>query len=433
MVLSRRYLRYGISAEKDILTQESDNFYGLVVPAHLAADQSESLPTFLRSLAKPFFVDPMSFAFGLEGADLTNADGDELKRSYRKLSERYRWPRKFDFMSEQISADDFRQASAGFDRTLSDFVQSVLDLQLSLSKSDVDADYYEQLAREVGEELVISEKSVREVEFLVAPYFFFSGYDDPAYSLTLAAARQAVELSPGLHVLTVLAMSADFLARGDFERLVQDFGFLPGVIVWVDAFNDQLRGEGELIAFRKLIRLLSAKGEVLNLYGGRFSPLLQSDGLAGYSTGICYGESKMQLATSGGVIPPRYYASLPLAKLPQADTQRFLEKVDVICNCAVCQEVLSEIGGKTKGWQDRFVRRLFPPKGPGRNDADVRLKRHFLEISAREEDAFAPLDLARIIEELKLRADKLNSADPAFFKIRASFLPKWGRALRADL
>ncbi len=413
--------------------QESDNFYGVAIPAHLAADQSESLPTYLRRLAKPYFVDPMTFAFALEGADLTNKNGDELKRSYSKLSERYRWPKKIDFKSQQVSVDDFEQAPAGFDESLAAFVQSVLDLQLSLSKSDEDAERYEELAREVGAELFKPEQMSRDVEFLVAPYFFFSGYDDPGYKLTLYAARQAVELSPRLNVLAVLAMSADFLSRGDFEQLARDFGFLPGVIVWVDAFNDQVRWENELIAFRKLVRTLSVKGEVLNLYGGRFSPLLESDGLAGYSTGICYGESKTQLATSGGVIPPRYYASLPLTKLPQADALRFLRAVNETCNCATCQEVLSEVGGKTGDWQDRFVRRLFPPKGPGRNDADVRLKRHFLEVSAREENAFVQMSAARIIEELKTRTERLNSTAPAFSKTKAPFLSRWARALRADL
>ena|SRR2546425_233884 len=426
-----RYLRYGISAEKDILLREPSTFHGLVVPAHLAADQSESLPAFLRRLGKPYFVDPMTFAFAVEGADLTNTRGDALKRSYSKLVARYHWPREIDFMSEQVSAGDFEESPGGLESSMEEFVNSVLDLQSSLSELDEETRRYEQIALGFGAELFPSRETASGPEFLVAPYFFFSDYEDPGYALTVTAARKAVELNPNNRIFGLLAMSSEFLQRYDFAQLLEDIQFLRGVIIWIDGFNDQLRNERELTAFRRLVRALARDREVINLYGGRFSMLLASDGLAGYASGVCYGESKVQVAISGGVIPPRYYASLPLMKLAQADTLRFLKTQDDLCDCEICQEVLSEIEGKTPGWQDRFVRRLFPPAGEGRNEADVRLKRHFLQSSNHEQRSFSEMTAEATLEDLRLRSERLRTADPVFFNTRAFFLSKWERALRA--
>jgi len=426
----RRYIRYGISAEKETLAQEANSYHGLVIPAHLAADQSESLPSFLRRLGKPYFVDPMTFAFAIPGADLSNSSGDGLKRSYSKLVSRYRWPRQIDFISEQVTLSDFEESPIGLESSMEEFVGSVLQLQLSLSTLDVDTRRYAELALEFGRELFPSRDVVPIPEHLIAPYFFFSDYEDSAYQLTLLAARKAVELSQGRSVLSVLAASPGFLAREDFRRLADDFHFARGVVIWADSFNDQACGERELSAFRKLIRALSKGREVLNLYGGRFSILLGPEGLAGYSSGMCYGESKVQIATSGGVIPPRYYASPAMTKLTQADTLRFLKKHGDVCKCTVCQATLSEIGGKTPGWPDRFVRSLFPPKGEGRGEADVRLKRHFLLSSAQEQVLFEGMTTGRAIEEIHVRAERLRSVDPAFFNTKSSFLLKWERALQ---
>lgn len=81
------YYRLGTAEEKRLFEDFSEHFYGIVIGANLAAFYPDWLPTFLRKVRKPFFIDPVAYVFARSLENIRKET--EIKKSFQKLANKY--------------------------------------------------------------------------------------------------------------------------------------------------------------------------------------------------------------------------------------------------------------------------------------------------------------------------------------------------------
>lgn len=438
-----KFYRYGIAADKKVFETHPAALDGIVIPAHLACDQP-SLSTFVRSLGKQYFVDPMTFGFALPEADMNSANG-ALKRSYRKLVEAIQWPRAVDFSSgERLEPWDFTQGGPQPTQMVVSFVESVLEVQSRLAKDQKEMKELAKLAKlmaESGEDLEGFNPEAMANEFppsvLLSPYFFFEGYASPWYEVNVRLYQIASGLAQTA-VYPVIAIDSQFLVNGRFDRLIQDFGQAPGFVLWVGDFREAVQSTTQLAQLRKLVKALSGDGArpVISLYAGMFQAFLESDGMTAVSSGLGYSESKASIVAAGGLPAPRYFVPEVFQNLVREDFTPLLKSLGrIACQCVVCHEAKRACDFGRPGWEDRFMfSGFFPqPRAGARSYADGEnqwnLRRHFLLCFAQEVRNFGGLAPAAIAKKLRDSHGEIEQANPLYARTRAAHLLRWAEAL----
>lgn len=440
---NKRYYRYGVAADKKIFEANPDALDGLVIPAHLACDQ-KSLSAFLGKMKKPYFVDPMTFAFSLAGTELTSESG-ELKRSYKKLRDAIKWPSAINFENgARLPASylfDAEKAAAGASDA---FVKSILDLQSTLSR-DPEVDKLLKLMQDSGEDIGDAASAIdkdNEPAFKLPPYFYFESYADPWLATTVDAFERAKRLETDAPVYAVVMTSPSFLQAGEFGQLLELLPNADGFVIWIDDFWEISQPSSTLIQLRRLVKTLSAGGErpIVSLYGGMFQSFLATDGLTAFASGLGYSDSKARVTASGGLPAPRYFVPGLFQNLVREELGPYLQGAgNVECGCSVCKSMKTKVNTSMSGWQEAFLNAgYFPKPTPGKRsyadgDNQARLKTHFLLSFSSETKKYDGLLPAQIATDLRARYEAVKGQNPVFAKVRASHLLKWADALSASV
>lgn len=414
------FFRLGITGERDLFRNHRDLYYGVVVPASLASFYQSFVPAFLKDLGKPFIVDPMTYVFA---RDLNNLKReDEIKKSFKKLISYYSKPLSDILANRQLIPKDFLENGKWKDATLLSLVKKTLAFQRELlsPKTAMQLSLIEY-AKMLGG---APKKEVTQPIFLVAPYFYFESTSDAWYKITLKMADTANNLKDDLPLYVVICASKEVLLDNDqLEDIAKDFAKFDGYMLWLSTLDEERDSEqylGGLVSFIK--KLGDNKKPALMLYGGDFCMLLGkvSKGFAGFSRGICYGESKDADAETpkGGGAPKRYYYSLVGAKLPESISRNFFsDNPDELCRCRICRGVKDKVKTATD------VANFFD-----RSDV-MSLRKHFLVTHSDKLEITLASSKADSLKQLDISSQKATQLKSKFYGIPTDHLARWKAVL----
>ncbi len=419
-------IRMGTHAEKDYLQKTLRFFDGIAVGANLVEATPGATASLLvrfggKKQSLPFYIDPMTYAFGSYKdesgklrSDLDWIKSDQkrkgkivrdFKRSYRGLAERLGGP--FDEAINRKSAldwDDFSDPTK-----LSDSCRRIAEYQLYRIRDELAADpESKQFADRVPKPTAV-----------FAPYFYIEpSHRDEWLDLDLRLAKATAELNIDVPVHAIICADASFLGDSTFlDRLAADLPKtgVDAVWLWFSAFREDAAPVERLKAFRSLVETLSPSMEVFNRHGGYFSLALCKRGLSGVSHGVGYGEQKNVLPIIGRSMPTvRYY--LPAAHkrfgVPQIErcfdaseiesAEEFHEKV---CDCVICKGVLSGDVRKFSQFGEMHRSRPEAKRLAQTPAAAKRCRFHFLLMRIRERDWLKTASNSDILADLNTAAD----------------------------
>ncbi|MHA1363291.1 MAG: hypothetical protein ACTSP1_12295 [Candidatus Freyarchaeota archaeon] len=414
------FYRYDIFADKQLLEENRQCYYGIVVGAHFAACFPDNTSQFLKTIGKPFFIDPVTYVFAMN-PDAIQKKGN-VKRSYKKLAKNY--GRKiFEIAGKKpLNIKDFRSENKWNTELFREIAQKTLEFQKTVltpktrgSKSILR--YLKALDREI-------EEKAKGPNFLVAPYFYIPSYEDPWYEISLRLARESKEFKENYPLFAVICISKEMLLNeAGFEKIKEDYAGFDGYILWVSNFNEEDLDEEYLEGMVKLVKKLTElRKPVYNLYGGYFSVMLSKFGLSGVSSGICYGSNKRveTPSASGAGLPKRYYVTLTHLKVPEADAREFFtEHPEKLCGCEVCSGIYRHKKNLSMNdviyFFDRITRK--------------QTREHFMHARKEELEKVESASLQEIIKSLEKEIEKVRSLNLEMYGFRYRQLEKWLKAM----
>ena len=416
----RIYYRIGMAAEKNILFDDAikDTYYGIVVGANVAAYGKSWVSQFLRSLSKPFFIDPLTYAFQTHREYILKKDEvkkdkvkkDEVKKSYLSLAKEYGKLIKRVIIDNEreLVPKDFNDE----DLTV-DFVKCAIEFQkkitfgITKSQKSLLEDYPEILG--ITEEL----SSEREPEFLVVPYFYFKNTKDPWYGVNLRLIDFTKELFSGSRIYGVICTEKKAMfEREEVAKIARDYSNTEGIILWFSDFNE-LNQEKEIIkAYTGFLKRLSFK-DIISMYGGYFSLLSSKFGLKGYSPGIGVSEYKnVTKRLTGGVFTNRYYIPQVKTIVVEAEARKFYHAYPTeLCRCNICNEIVKAVNLDAS----EFFSRLTVEHA----------KKHYCLCKNEDNKYIQEHSLLEICEKLKRDFDFCDKKIDQVYNIRYEHLGVW--------
>lgn len=406
----RLFYRIASTADGGLARAYPQLFDGLGVAGPLFALHPDWTVDLLRSLGKPFFIDPSSYVYAVDLGNLYKEG--ELRQSYEALARRLELSSVLDDARE-IQRYDLLDAAGNVTEFGRDLVRQVIEAnELRWGRGVL------QLALDDYAAMLEEGKSPHvEPAFIVPPYF--SGWADVNLALARETKRRT-ELPVYLVITIGKEMLGDPVATTDELEAVSEF---DGCFLWVSDFQERREPLEKLVRFAELVRsLANTKKPVYNLYGGGFSSLLEPVGLTGYSRGICTSESRdPEMETGQGAPPSRYYVSEALNKIVLRRAQRLYGFSSLeICGCTVCQGIAGRVGEGES--QASVAARLF-------GSLSVRDSRaHFMERHRVELQRLQGLDLSGEQTWLRERMDLLAGSRTAGL-VPSEHLSRWAQAL----
>ena len=444
-------LRLGSHAEKDYVKKVSQFLDGIIVGANLLESTPGATSSLLLSLcgakAKlPYYIDPMTYAFGTYVDRATGELRDDLDwiKSDQKVTGKKETTREFKRSYVGLGAafgSVFQSALAGDQALTADrftnpaevaeIVASVLDYQLNRIRQEFESD--PEFREYTG--------TVPQPAALFAPYFYCEPTSESQWlTANLKLATAAASRGSAIPVHAVVCADRDVLLNSEFmARLVAELPTtgVAGVWLWFSRFVEDEASLPHLQSFRRLVSELNGAGlKVYNMHGGYFSLALSKHGLAGVSHGTGYGEQKDVVPIIGQSIPTvRYYLPALYKRLGVPDIERAFPAMGVrtpadfhekVCDCAVCTGLV------VNSVQDF---RLFGETQPSASKkravqtpaAAQRCRFHFLIARIRERNRIAALSINDIQAEFDTARDGWGS-QPSL-EGNASHLMKWRAAI----
>lgn len=399
----KRYYRYGMAYEKEILLACAKHFDGLIVPAHLQA-YYPSLEAFLTKLQRPWLCDPMTHALHEPESNITSESvkqGLQVKKSWKKYLAALTLPSKS--VDEPISEDDLlrgeRLTTGSFsikgkfdDDSIRNFVESVLASQETWGTED--SAPKDRILDLLSEFEGLPALAQAPPEALVAPYWFF---DDEGADLELNSrfVQAAKEMRPKSRVLAVVATTIEVLATANLDSIAKRFQAADGLLLWIDDSKDRGYDVKDWHIVSNAISALSfqSKREVTMMYASEAMTVLRQKGLTGFASGPGYSESKPRTRAAGGAVPARHYMPELFRSFTLPDTELYLTAINRIpCGCQTCVSLRATATPGKPGWIDRYCRPTYFPaaniprgKGPLSPSGDNRKNeaRHFIESTAQ--------------------------------------------------
>lgn len=365
-------LRYGTVADKIHLEKAISAYDYLSINGNTAAYVSSAIAKFIvekffSKQDKGFFIDPITYAFQNEIRLLKSKSKrtgrEEIKKSVKKLIEKYGYPATKIEEGEPVTVNDFLDLS-----TKESFCKNILSFQYNLVYDHIRDNDLQKYLDYVAPKNVETLPQLRP-SFLIAPYFYLDA-QDPEFDRWLKlniefgeiACSQVVQSFENKEVYVQIVISKNTLLNPTILRkLIKAYESLncTGYTVWVDDLCESEASEEDLNGFIRLLEGLKHK-PVLNMYGGYFSILLthKSYGLlAGVSHGLEYGENRKVYPVGGGIPVSKYYF-LPLhQRLDFTKAYYLLENTKIIdtskdnwgspeqyykkvCKCTQCRAVI---------------------------------------------------------------------------------------------
>lgn len=441
-------IRIGTHAEKEYLLKMMPFLDGVIIGANLIEATPGATASLLVKLSgkksnKPYYIDPMTYAFGpyidrdsgRRRLDLDWIKSEQkikkkpvraIKRSYKKLAEQFGGP-----FEQAISAGKAITAEIFSDNAvLNKTCESVVNYQLRRIAAEFQND----------PEFADYADLVPEPASVFAPYFYIDparGTDglDLMFKLT-----QATVGFVGSQASAVVCADESLLGDAAFvNRLKRDLPKtkVQGVWLWFSRFYEEDCDSKKLIAYKTLIEELSDYMRVYSLHGGYFSLALSRRGLTGISHGVGYGEQKDVMPVIGQSTPTvRYYLPGLHRRLGVPDIQRCFDALGVrttadfykkICDCVVCKGVVSKDISQFRAFGDMHRSTPQSKRLAQTPAAAKRCRFHFLMNRIKERDWLKRASLTEVIQKLDSSKATLGKLTP----IRSSVkhLDNWREAL----
>lgn len=422
-------LRLGSHSEKEYVEKTVNQFDGVIVGANLLEASPGATASLLLKLSnqskRPYFVDPMTYAFGAyidpdtgkvrsdldwikSDQKLKGGKKGEIKRlfksSYRKLAEEFGSP-----FTDALGRNS-AVGSADFpnDPALREVCSRVLDYQAGRLRRVFDED----------PETAAFAPDLPAPAALFAPYFYIEKSQATSWiELNRRLHLAATDVRKDIPVHVILCSHKGLLTDEKLAPVVIQnlLACHPaGVWLWFSRFDEHGASRKELAALRSWVEQLAPQTKVYNMHGGFFSLALSRVGMSGIAHGVGYGEQKDVVPVIGQSTPTiQYYVrslhdkssvvqiTRSFSALGINDPDEFYNKV---CDCVICQGI---IGKNLKGFaQFGEIHRSTPTakRMSQTPEAAKRCRFHFLLNRLRERDYVNKLDLPSIIKDLNSSA-----------------------------
>ncbi len=445
-------LRLGSHSEKEYLIKTVPFLDGVIFGANLLeampwATTSLLLKVCGRTTAKPYYLDPMTYAFGTypdeEGRprqDLDWIKSDQkdkatkevtrkFKRSYRDLSEGFGPP----------FAGAITQSAA---LTPADFMEEEKRKECCQRLLDYQRTRVRQILQEDKDLAEVAGADVAEPAALFAPYFYVEPSNWREWTQTnIDLAGDSAKLVTGTPVHALICADALLLRNDDFVTILKtdlpELG-IQGVWLWFSKLNEHEADIEHLRSLRSLVETLSSKLAVYNLHGGYFSLALGKYGMSGISHGVGYGEQKDVVPVVGVAAPTvRYYVPDIHKRFGVPEVELSFKPFGVcspedfhkqICDCSVCKGIVKDSLQDFTAFGDLHHARPDSKRRTQTPAAAKRCRFHFLITRIRERDSIVRESTGDIVANLEaayLRWEKVEVVAP-----KCEHLTRWADALR---
>jgi len=442
-------LRMGSHAEKDYFEKTMRFFDGIIFGANLVESTPGATASLMvrfcgKKISVPYYVDPMTYAFGayVDDAGKTRTDLDwikseqkrkggatvrDFKRSYVALAKQCGYPFQ-DALSRNkaVSWDDFADR-----KTTEKCCAAIADYQ------------YSRLANEFSSdpELQSFADKIPRPPIAFAPYFYIEPSKAKDWTdLVLRLAKVTASVETRLPIHAVICADESFLGNSAFiDRLVREVPAtgVKGVWFWFSRLLEDQAGIERLTALRSLVEALSDKVQVYNMHGGFFSLALCKVGMSGISHGVGYGEQKDVMPLIGQAMPAvRYYLPDVYKRFSVAQIQYCFDCLGIkstadffkkICDCVICKGVLADGLGQFKSFGDMHYSREDSKRLAQTPAAAKRCRFHFLLSRIRERNNLKTVSVGDIRADIQGAKTKWGSQPP--LKSDLDYLPRWHKAL----
>jgi hypothetical protein len=395
-----RFFRYDFAVTQ-IFTELSSKYYGITISAHLLSYTPTSVIQILGETKKPFFIDPMTFAFAVD-FDAISRDG-VIRRSYKKLAEDYGPPFLKCVSGTKLMPSELETATGALDDAkITGICKKILDYQTNKVRVNIGFAKYQKLLKK---HITLQPLSP---EFLVAPYFFATAYGSEWYKISLRCAELARTLKGEAKLYAVICIARDILFdKTQVSSIVNDYSGYDGYLIWIDNLDEENLASDELGGLKSLVSGLSKKKKpVYSLYGGYLCDLLSKFGLGGYSSGICYGERR-RVDQQGGGAGNRYYVPTVHVKISWDQANAFFAESDrnkkLMCSCSTCSEIQNALSPtlNPKEYADIFFTQM--------DFLDFR--RHFVNVKFREMNTLSALNNIQVAALLEKDIQTISNID----------------------
>jgi hypothetical protein len=427
---ARVILRLGSHSEKEYVEKTIKQFDGVMVGANLLQATPGATASLLFKLNKqagcPYYVDPMTYAFGAYvdpdtgrvRSDLDWIKSDkkvkgqtgkfvrDFKSSYSKLAESFGLP----FLAAVNRSRAIDPADFNSKQVVEDACRTVLSFQ---------ADLLRNVFRQDPVTAAFADEFPTPAA-LLAPYFYIEESrmaDWIALNRRLALASTAVRNDLPVHV--VICGHRSLLSSAAHSRTIVD-GLKEcnpaGVWLWFSRFDEHGASLEELKALRSWVEELSPQMPVFNMHGSYFSLALSRLGMAGIAHGVGYGEQKDVVPVIGQSTPTvQYYVRSLHAKFSVPQITRCFTALGVttpdqffkiICDCIICKNIIGKDLNAFAQFGEIHYSRPSSKRASQTPAAAKRCRFHFLLNRSIERDFVTANSLRTIADNCNAAADQ---------------------------
>ena len=448
-------LRLGSHAEKEYFLKTVTFWDGLIVGANLLEAAPGATASLILKFAGeknnvPYYIDPMTYAFGTyfeNGETQTNLDwikSDQkvkvnstadpptklierrYKRSYRNLA--------YEFGGPVVTAINTDAGIAALDDSqIKQLCDAVVNYQASRVRREfeVDSEY----------------KGIADLIPLPAAAFAPYFYIDPnqakdGFTLFSRCAQTAASVKIDIPIHAVLCTDVSTLSMPTFlkeaEALIKDSG-VAGVWLWFSRFYEERADLEQLANLRAFVENLRQKVEVYNMHGGYLSLAFSRFGLNGVSHGIGYGEQKDVIPVIGQSTPTvRYYLPDLRRRLGVPQIERTLKGIgavtaadffEKVCGCAICRGVIQTDINNFSAFGDLHYSTKDSRRKAQTPAAARRCRFHFLLKRLDEQNYVASRSATQLAIDLQAAREKWQTQPTIHSSV--DHLPRWEAVLRA--
>jgi hypothetical protein len=445
-------LRLGSHSEKEYVEKTLRQFDGVMVGANLLQISPGATASLLLKLhkasARPYFVDPMTYAFGSyfdpEFQRVRN-DLDWIKSEQKVAGKRGVTARKFKSSYRKLADSFGRPFSSALERekaiTPADFRDEKVVEAACLSILEFQAERLRQVFREDSQTASFAD-DLPGPGVLFAPYFYVerSGAEE-WLSLNHRLALSATSQSKNVPVHVIVSGHLDLLTDARLSTLVVKnlLDCRPaGVWLWFSRFDERAATRDELLSLRAWVEHLSPSMLVFNMHGGFFSLALSKFGMAGTAHGVGYGEQKDVIPVVGQSTPTvQYYVRALHSKYSVPYVQRCFSKLGItnskdftakICDCAICARIVGEDLDEFSQFGEIHYSTPSSKRAAQTPAAAKRCRYHFLLNRIKERDEVERSTLAEIVKACTVSWEAWS---PTILRPSIEHLKLWAEALKA--
>jgi hypothetical protein len=452
-------LRLGTHAEKDYLTKTIQFFDGLLFGSNLVEATPGATASLMfrfcgKRMQRPYYIDPMTYAFGayVDDSGKTRTDLDWIKSEQKDPS-----AKRGDKHAKTVRR--FKKSYVGLANAMGTPFKDALKRKSAVNWEDFEAknsaeacckaigEYqFDRLATEFAEDEELSQhkEHIPRPAAILAPYFYIEPSQSKKWAeLVMRLAKVTCAVETRLPVHAVICVDATFLEKESFvsylEKELPKTG-VAGVWLWFSALSEDKASKAQLLALRSLVENLGASMQVFNMHGGFYSLALSKFGLSGVSHGVGYGEQKDVLPVIGQSTPMvRYYLPDVHKRFGVPQIQRCFEELKIrkpadfyeqVCDCVICKGVVSDSIIQFKEFGDMHYSHPNAQRQAQTPAAAKRCRFHFLLSRIRERDAMRGATLANI--RAGLRESHAKWSGQASFQNELEYLSTWRDALKIE-